>query len=115
MAPKQILTVAEMQAADHAAVSAGTSALALMGRAGAAVAAAVSARFDPCDTLVLCGPGDNGGDGYVVARLLAEQGWPVKVAALSPPRTDSARAMAAAWGGVTVSLEGELRLGSFST
>lgn len=100
MAPRQILTIAEMAAADRAAVAAGTPAVDLMARAGAAVAAAVVERFTPRQTLVLCGPGDNGGDGYVVARLLAEKGWPVQVAASSAPRSDSARTMAEQWRGV---------------
>lgn len=108
MAAKQILTVAEMAAADRAAVAAGTPALELMSRAGAAVVGAVVCRHAPCDTLVLCGPGDNGGDGYVIARLLAEQGWPVRVAAAASPRSESAKAMAAQWRGETVDLEGEL-------
>ncbi|MDP1642870.1 MAG: NAD(P)H-hydrate dehydratase [Phenylobacterium sp.] len=108
MAAKQILTVAEMAAADRAAVAAGTPALELMSRAGAAVVGAVVCRFSPCETVVLCGPGDNGGDGYVVARLLAEQGWPVRVAAVAPPSSPSAKAMAAQWTGVTLDLDAEL-------
>ncbi|MDO8899956.1 MAG: NAD(P)H-hydrate dehydratase [Phenylobacterium sp.] len=98
-----------MAAADRAAVVAGTPAIALMERAGAAVADAVLSRFAPCETLVLCGPGDNGGDGYVVARLLAEQGWPVRVAALASPRTDSAKAMATLWTGVTTDIQEEIQ------
>lgn len=105
MGPQHILTVAQIRAADQAAVAAGVAATELMARAGAAVAEAIAARFDPCDVLVLCGPGDNGGDGYVVARLLAERGWPVRVAALEPARSPSAQAMAAMWTGAVQPLE----------
>ena len=74
-----------------------------MENAGRAVARAIQARVQPCRTLVLCGPGNNGGDGYVVARLLAQEGWPVTVAALAAPRagTDAARAHAR-WRGTNV-------------
>ena len=77
--PRDILTVAEMAAADQAAIAAGTPGLVLMERAGKAVADAVAERYTPRPTVVLAGPGNNGGDGYVVARLLAERGWPIRV------------------------------------
>jgi hydroxyethylthiazole kinase-like uncharacterized protein yjeF len=54
-----------------------------MGRAGEAVADEVMARWTPRPTLVLCGPGDNGGDGFVAATRLASSGWPVRLAALA--------------------------------
>jgi hydroxyethylthiazole kinase-like uncharacterized protein yjeF len=81
---REILSVAETRAADRAAIEAGTPARLLMERAGAAVAEAVAARWSPRPVLVLCGPGNNGGDGYVAARRLAEAGWPVSHAARDP-------------------------------
>jgi hydroxyethylthiazole kinase-like uncharacterized protein yjeF len=90
----EILSADEVTAADRAAIDAGTPSLALMERAGAAVAGAIAARFSPRETLVLCGPGNNGGDGYVTARLLKEHGWNVRVLQLGAPRTADAKAMA---------------------
>jgi hydroxyethylthiazole kinase-like uncharacterized protein yjeF len=79
-----------------------------MENAGRAVTRAVQARFRPCRTLVLCGPGNNGGDGYVVARLLAQDGWPVAVAALAKPRDGSDAALAhARWRGANVAFAAE--------
>jgi hydroxyethylthiazole kinase-like uncharacterized protein yjeF len=78
----EILTVAEIRAADRGAMEAGVAGRLLMERAGEAVAEAVRARWTARPVLVLCGPGNNGGDGYVAARRLAEAGWPVTVAAL---------------------------------
>jgi len=80
MAEHDILTVSETAAADQTAIAAGTEGFTLMQRAGRAVAEAVTARWSPRPTVVLCGPGNNGGDGFVVARLLAQAGWPVSVA-----------------------------------
>ncbi len=76
--PEVLLTPAEMAQAD---AGCGVPVPELMAAAGRAVARAVCARFRPCRTLVLCGPGNNGGDGRVAARLLAQWGWPVRVAA----------------------------------
>jgi len=98
---RDLYTVAEMAAADRAAIAAGASGVELMERAGAAVVEAVTLRFTPRPTIVLAGPGNNGGDGYVVARRLAELGWQVRVAALSKPRTPDAAAAASRWTGQT--------------
>ncbi len=90
-----LLDPTEMGRADALAPGLGVPGPTLMHNAGRAVARAVRARFVPCRTLVLAGPGNNGGDGYVVARLLTLLGWPVAVAALAPPREDSDAAGAA--------------------
>ncbi|CAN7341611.1 NAD(P)H-hydrate dehydratase [Phenylobacterium sp. LjRoot164] len=102
MAARKILTVAEIAAADRAAIAAGTPGLELMERAGAAVAEAIAERFSQRSVCVLCGPGNNGGDGYVVARLLKARGWPVEVRALAAAESADAKAAAALWdGGLT--------------
>ena len=62
-----------------------------MERAGAALAEAVYRFAGPMPALVLCGPGNNGGDGYVAARHLAERGVEVRVAALAEPTSDAAK------------------------
>ena len=80
MTSNDILTVAETAAADRAAIDAGTPGFVLMQRAGAAVAQAIIDRWSPRRCLVLCGPGNNGGDGFVVAARLAQEGWPVMLA-----------------------------------
>jgi len=66
-----------------------------MERAGVAVAEAVCERFSARRTLVLAGPGNNGGDAYVAARHLKTAGFDVRLEALGPPQTDDAKAAAA--------------------
>ncbi|SDA28691.1 NAD(P)H-hydrate dehydratase [Sphingomonas sp. NFR15] len=94
-----ILTAAAMRAAEERAIAAGSSVTALMERAGAGVAEAVRRLAGGAPVLVLCGPGNNGGDGYVAARVLKARGAEVRVAALADPRTEAASAARAAWGG----------------
>lgn len=98
----ELLTPEQMGRADALAPGLGAPGPMLMEHAGRAVARAIRARLRPCRTLVLCGPGNNGGDGYVIARYLQQEGWPVTVAALAPPRPGSDAAGAAAqWHGPT--------------
>jgi NAD(P)H-hydrate epimerase len=96
-----------MRSADAAAIAAAIAGIELMENAGAAVVEAITARFVRFPVIVLCGPGNNGGDGFVVARRLARAGWPVRVALLGRQerlRGDAAIA-AKAWPGGTVRLE----------
>ena len=77
---RAVLSCAEMAAADAAAIAAGTPGIALMESAAAAVTRVIRARWAPRPTLVLCGPGNNGGDGFGIASGLAAARWPVQVA-----------------------------------
>ena len=104
MAGREILTVAEMQAADRAAIAAGTRGPELMERAGRAVVDEIRRRYAPTPTAVYCGPGNNGGDGYVVARLLRADGWEVWVEAAGDPATEDAAHAASLWDGPVTAL-----------
>ena len=102
----EIVTVAEMYAADRFATVHGVPSLTLMENAGRAVADEIVKRWPPQLTAVLCGPGNNGGDGYVVARLLKARGWDVWVETLAPRETlqGDAAEMARQWTGDTIAL-----------
>ena len=79
---RPILTAAAMREAEQAAIDAGTPVETLMERAGEALAEAVYRFAGPTPVLILAGPGNNGGDGFVAARHLAKRGVDVRVAAL---------------------------------
>jgi hydroxyethylthiazole kinase-like uncharacterized protein yjeF len=104
----EIITVAQMRDIDAASAGAGVATRTLMERAGRAVAAATCARFSPRPTAVLCGPGNNGGDGWVTARALQEAGWPVWVETLTPVATLAGDAAYAArgWNGQMIPITG---------
>lgn len=100
-----VLTAEEMRAAEARAIEAGTPVETLMERAGLAAAEAIGLYAGPVPALVLCGPGNNGGDGYVIARALRERGVAVSVAALGQPTTEAARAARASWSGPVLPLD----------
>ncbi len=90
-----VLSTSQCMQADHLAAKLGVTGLKLMERAGAAVADAVRARFAPCRVAVLCGPGNNGGDGFVAARHLVQAGYDVRLYLLGDVgalKNDAARA-----------------------
>ena len=93
----ELLTNAEMSAADRLTISGGVPGIDLMEHAGQAVADAVRARFPAgCQIAVVAGPGNNGGDGFVAARLLTEYGYRTQVLLVGEPtriRGDAALAM----------------------
>ncbi|MGV7031290.1 NAD(P)H-hydrate dehydratase [Methylobacterium symbioticum] len=111
MTGARLLTVEAMRRVDAAAIAAGTPGLTLMERAGAAVAARARARLaeggaaesarEGGAVLVLCGPGNNGGDGFVAARHLAKAGFAVEVILLGhrDQLSGDAAGAAAAWAG----------------
>lgn len=98
---REVLSVAEMVRADQMAMAGGVPGPELMESAGAAVAQAIVAGWTPRPVAVLCGPGNNGGDGFVAARVLESLGWPVRLALLGRREAlkgDAAQA-AARWRG----------------
>lgn len=100
----ELLTTDEMARADRLAIAAGVCGLELMERAGAAVAWAVRERLPRgASVAVVCGGGNNGGDGFVAARLLTAWGYRVGVLLLGTREAlrGDAAAMAARWSGTT--------------
>jgi hydroxyethylthiazole kinase-like uncharacterized protein yjeF len=96
-----LLDVAQMNLADRLSAEAGVAGIALMEHAGSAVCREIQRRWPEGAVAVLCGPGNNGGDGFVVARWLARSGRPVRLAldgAISGLSGD-ARHHAALWSG----------------
>ena len=98
-----LLDVRQMGEADRLTVAGGTPGTVLMENAGAAVARAIVKRWSKRLVTILCGPGNNGGDGFVTARRLVEAGWAVRLALLGPRDRlkGEARHHAQRWSGAT--------------
>lgn len=105
---RALLTCDEMRRAEQESYAQGIESYALMRRAGEAVARHILDRYAQRKIIVLCGPGNNGGDGYVCAEYLRGEGWNVTVAVLQPVAqshsSEAARA-AKAWQGPTIVCE----------
>lgn len=102
----ELLSVEQMYRVDAAAMAVGIAGETLMENAGRSVARCIGERWSPRPIAILCGPGNNGGDGFVVARLLADLGWPVTVALLGDLKNLSGDAAlnAGRWQGALISL-----------
>jgi len=104
----QILTVAQMRAAEEDLIVAGTSVDALMQVAGRGAGEWVRRIAGGGSVTVLCGPGNNGGDGWVIAEYLREYGNSVQVVQAREPATDAARNARALYGGSVVAADSVL-------
>ena len=101
---EKILTAAEMKLAEQILIDSGVSVEELMRRAGQGAAQMIWRISADLPTLVMCGPGNNGGDGYVIAQWLLEKGVEVCVAAPLEPTTDAAQHAKSLWCGNTIAL-----------
>lgn len=105
MSERQVLTAEQMRAAEQALFDAGTSVSELMEVAAGGAAEWIRRVAARRAVTVLCGPGNNGGDGYVIARRLREAGNAVRVIAPLAPATEAARAARERWGGAVLAAD----------
>ena len=104
----QVLTVAAMRAAEEALIAAGADVDALMQIAGRGAADWVWRVGGHHPVTVLCGPGNNGGDGYVIAEAIRERGGRVQVVAATEPTTDAARKARALYQGAVLGPDADI-------
>ncbi len=96
-----LLSIKDMKLAENITIKSGITGSTLMENAGRGIAREISNRWQPCNVTILCGPGNNGGDGYVIARILEKLEWKVLVlstCALSDLKGD-AKIAATMWKG----------------
>ncbi len=105
-----LLSVEQSYQAERIAAGLDLSGLKLMEAAGASIAGEIMRRYPTQITAVLCGPGNNGGDGFVVARYLLRAGWPVKLGLLGDREKlkGDAAANAGRWPGSITPLETDI-------
>lgn len=101
-----VLSAEQSRTLDEIAIRSGIRGETLMEHAGKNVADLIRSRFSTVPVTVLCGPGNNGGDGFVIARLLQEAGWPVNLCLLGSREIlkGDAAIMAARWPGAILPL-----------
>lgn len=106
----EILTASQMYAADKETVARIMPEFDLMSNAGFAATCEISKRFRKAPVFILCGGGNNGGDGFVIARLLESRGWPVEVVFTGdlPDLKGAALKHASLWKGRTVLMSSTL-------
>lgn len=99
----EILTASQMYAADKETVAKIMPEFELMSNAGFATVCEISKRFKKTPAFILCGSGNNGGDGFVIANLLQQRGWSVEVVFTGnlPDLKGAALKHASRWKGVT--------------
>lgn len=93
-----IIDCARMAHCDSLAIASGIASFQLMEQAARVVVSALCNRWSPRPITILCGPGNNGGDGYALGWMLRDLGWPVRLFALAAPVTADAHHHARGWG-----------------